>query len=213
MKDTVKDGPALHASPHPKERFWRELRDLGYVVVLIGLLCGAWKYYAHQRELAAADWLRNCASIQDPWQRFSKLSLEERPSLDDEQVKYINEQSAAALESALAESSDAAFDHVERHEGWYIALLDKYPRDALQRKVQLDALWIVWPSIHEMPTADRMELVHMATRCHLHEAEEPVAGETVLACLHYGAGDLGTEKALKRLLDSARLSRSLTANP
>lgn len=233
MKDTVKEGATPHASPpddareirrhillafeanerEAREKSKRVLRDFGLFALITVLLGSAWKYYAHQRELATADWLRESVAIHDPWQRFSKLRLEQRPSLNDDQIKYVDEQSAAALEDALSEHSAAALDHIERWEGSYAELVDKYPRDPKQRQEQLSALRVVWPDIQELRPVDRVVLVHLARQCHLQSAEPPIESETVLGCLRYSAKVLNADNELSRLLATAHLPQPLTAAP
>lgn len=181
--------------------------------VFIAVLCVGAMFHMQRSLREAREWVTECANINDPWVRFEKLALKPRPNLDAEQEVWRKQQSTEALISALATDVSAAQDFVERWEGTYAELVDKYPRDPEQRKLQLDALRVVWPNILALPTVDRVVLVHMARACHLQDAEPPVSSETVLGCLHYGAKTLNAEKELGHLLDSARLHRPLTAAP
>lgn len=200
-------------SPPPSKAL-RELAQLGLTLaIVVGLPYGAWKLHKQQNDRDARAWLSRCGGIADPWERFKKLKLETRPSLTDDQGMEAARQSDAALTTALEQGSSDAFDFAERWPGSYAALLDKYPRDRLIRQEQLRALWIVWPGVESMPTDDRLALINMASRCHLHEAEAPIESDTVLSCVRYGAQSLHAERTLTRLLDSARLFRPLTAAP
>lgn len=183
------------------------------LAVLIGLPYGGWKLYKQRSELEARQWIAECTNITDPWQRFEKLALTERPNLDETQAAWRQQQSMDALARALASGVPAAHDVAERWGGSFAELVDKYPRDRDQREQHLAALQLVWPKIQELSPVDRVALLQMARSCHLQDAESPVASETVLGCLRYGAKALNADKVLARLLVSARLPRPLTAAP
>jgi hypothetical protein len=209
MKDEIEQLPTRESS-----KLMFELGQLGLALaLLVGVPYGGWHVYEQGAARETREWFAKCAAIDDPWLRFTKLQLEARPSLTDEQRAEANRQSSASLEAAFARGSSAAFDYAALYQGSYAQLLDKYPRDPVARQAQVKALWIVWPDIASMAAEDRLALVNMAARCHLHEAQEPVDSGTVLSCVRYGAQSLHDEKTLTRLLDSALLFRPLTAAP
>jgi hypothetical protein len=190
------------------------LVQLAFLVSLVGGAIYVWQSHRRATEHEAAKWLDITTAIHDPWVRYDRLSRGDASiSLNEEQLLRVERLQAEALALALEQRSEPAFSVIERDPMEYVDLLDKYPRDSVQRQAEVKALSIAWPNIGVMSPADRIELVRMATRCHLREAEAPVTSQTVLDCVRYGARSLGTEKALERLVDRAVLFRPLTAAP
>jgi hypothetical protein len=198
-------------STQPQQKTaWDPALELLWKVVFLCSLVGAGMYGYRSCEIERSRWLTETLDIRDPWTRYSELEKGLGRWLTEEQEASVRRHRDAAFEEAVAAKDPAALLRLEEAGQYYPRLVEKYPRQPEQRESQLRGLRVMWPQLDAMPVTDRVSLLFMAERCHLHEAPQPFARPTILECVRTGARMLGDQQTLERLLVSAVLGAPLT---
>lgn len=175
-------------------------------------LVGIWQRMKRQDAWELSAWIGEAKAIIDPYERYIELGrLAARVPI--ERVGDVYAAKNDALIEATCARNPAALTLVERGVferivGDYADAYDACPRDSALRKRQVDALAVLWPNIGTMPVLSRVDLLVMATRCHLHIAADPTSRE-VYTCLNAAAHSLHWEHLLTPLMDSASYSEPL----
>jgi hypothetical protein len=203
---------ASHNDPRRVRSFFVDV--LGLEVIFLGLIiAGAyfgWQNHKEEKIRESEAWISKTSKIADPWQRFEEAALHSRPDFSEKQWARVLSMQTGALARALEQRSETAFNWLDDNPREYEDFRDKYPRHPQERARQLELLRMLWPRVSEIRVQDRLHLVRMAERCHLHEAHEPIVRKTVLDCLYFGARSLGNQGFLTDLLDGAELGQPRT---
>ena len=176
---------------------------IGCIVLLGGAMHGGLKR-------CNEAWLRDATTMTDGphWDRYVAIAagLSMRWFLSDDQRRTAGAARDAALEQALVAREFAALVYVRHHRP---ELARQHPLNPTQHGQRRRALELLWPDLDER---FGVELVYeLAERCRLHQVQEPVEPEAVVACLRAAATWPNGRLFLERWIEQADMRSSTVA--